>query len=141
RSSHGGHETGLGVHSSNDVVVSFRNIEVSRRVKPKLVRHVEARTGGRTAVATIALFTIPGDGRDLSSFEIQPTDALVVEIAEVQRPVRSNHETVRVIGLGGGVTRDSGAKHRMNFMRLRTRKGCNGQRSNYREALQHAAAP
>jgi hypothetical protein len=53
--------------------------------------------GRQSAVAAVRSLTVAGDGGRQVSFQIEPPDALVVKIAEVQHAIGPDHETVGIV--------------------------------------------
>ena len=108
-------DAGPRVDLPNHMIVALGDVEMSRGIELDLVRHVQRRVGGRPAIAGVALLAVAGDRRRSARLQVEPSDALIVEIAEVQRAVRSDHETVRVVDLPiriPGGTRADERRHR-----------------------------
>src|SRR5262245_23968941 len=95
------------IDSSNDVVISFGDVDVSNGIEAEFMGHVQARLRGWATVAAIAFLPVARNCDQPLRCEIQPSCALIVEIAEVQRSVRTDGEAVRIVYLGIGITRDS----------------------------------
>jgi hypothetical protein len=62
-----------------------------------LVRHVQRGRGRRSTVAAIGSLTAASDGSGATRFEIEPADALIVEIAEIQRPIGPDRQPVGIV--------------------------------------------
>lgn len=77
-----------------------------------------SRDGG-AAVAGVAPLAVSGDGRGRSRLAVQPSDALVVQIAEVQRAVGTDDHTVGIGDLSVGKSRVAGADNRGDGRPLR----------------------
>ena len=92
-------DAALRIHSPDHVVVALGDVEVPRLVELDFVRHVQGGLRGRPAVAVVALLSAAGDRRDGLRLRIEAADALVVEIAEVERAVGPEDEAVRVVHL------------------------------------------
>ena len=75
------------------------------------VRHVQRRVGGRAAVAGVARLAVAGEGGRPPRSQVEPADALVVEVAEDERAVRSEDDAVRVVHLLIGKARAARADH------------------------------
>src|SRR5262249_57123223 len=87
------------VQLANDVAVSLRNIQIAMTIEPNLVRHVQRRGGGRPTVACMATPPVTGDDGYFASAQIESADSLIVQVAEVQPSVWTNHQTIRVVHL------------------------------------------
>ena len=90
-------DAGPHVHLADRVVVALDDVEVAARVELDLVRHVQQGLGRRPAVAAVAPPAVAGDGRRGARRQTQAADHLVVEVAEVERAVRTDHDPVRVV--------------------------------------------
>jgi hypothetical protein len=61
------------------------------------VRHVQRRSRCRSAITAVRSLTVAGGGRRPMRLQIESSDPLVAQIAEVQPAIRSDDETVRII--------------------------------------------
>jgi len=93
------------------VVVAFDYVEVTLFVEANLVRHVERCGSSRTTVTRITTSSITGDCFCCSCFEVQTSDALIVEIAEVELTIRADDDAVGIIDLFFREARSAGADH------------------------------
>ncbi len=94
------------------VVVALRDVQVAEPIEPELVRHVQGRGRCRPAVAAVPTFAVAGDCCQPLRRKIEAPDALVVEIAEVQGAVGSDHQAVRIVHLRFGIAGHAGADER-----------------------------
>ena len=69
-------------------------------------RRSATRTG---PIAGIRPLAVAGNRRGSTSLQVEPPDALVVEVAEVERAVRPDREAVRVVDLPIRVAGRAGA--------------------------------
>ena len=93
-----GDDAGVCLDLSHHVVVTLGDIHVALGVERDLVGHVQRARKRRSAVPEIGPLTVAGYGRRLPCPEIEAPDALVVEVAEVQRVV-ADEDAVRVVHL------------------------------------------
>ena len=96
---HRGDDSGLHVDLADRVIVALDDVEVSPRIELDLVRHVQHGVRRRTAVAAVTPLAVAGNRRRPSRRQVQAPDHLVVEVAEVERAVRSDHHPVGVVDL------------------------------------------
>src|SRR5262245_39985429 len=108
---------GRAVDFSNDMVVTLGNVEMTARVELNFVRHVQRRRRRRSAVTGVAFLSAAGDGCQATRLEVEATDALIVEIAKVQRAVRTEDDAVRVVDLLIGKAAGACADERRNNRR------------------------
>ncbi len=102
---------GARVHLADDVVVALGDVEVPVPVEHRFVRHVQGGAGRRAAVAGVPLLAIAGDGGRAARPQVEPAEALVVEVAEDERAVRSEDDAVGIVHLLVGVARAARADH------------------------------
>ena len=84
RAGDGRDDPGRGIDLADAVVFSVRNVEVAGAVQRNPCGEVEPRRGGRAAVAAEAGHPRPGDGRDVSGSGIDPADAVVEQVRNVE---------------------------------------------------------
>src|SRR5260370_32169385 len=97
-----GDDAALHVYFADHVAVALGDIEVALRVEAQLVRHVERGANGRSAIARMTALAGTCDDNDALRGEVQPADALVVEIAKVQAAVGADDQAVRIVDLRVG---------------------------------------
>ena len=124
----GGDDAGDGVHPAHHVAVALDDVEMARAVELDLVRHVQGGLGGGTAVAVVAPLAVSSDGGRGPGLAVQPPDALVVQIAEVQRAVRADDDAVGIGDLCVGETRGAVADDGGDRGRLRVDEADEQQR-------------
>ena len=101
------------------MVVTLGDEQVAHAIEPQFVRHVERGRRRWSTVTAVSAFAAAGDRGQPLRGEVEPPDALVVEVAEVQAAVGSDHQTIGIVHLQIGVTRHTGADQR----RHRRRRG------------------
>jgi len=74
------------------MAVALSDINVAAAIEPQLVRHVQRGCCGGPAVAAIAALAAAGDGGQPLRQEIETPDALIVEVAEIQRAIWTDDE-------------------------------------------------
>ena len=104
-------DAGGRIDSSDRVAVPFDDIEVSDSVELDFMRHVEGGVGGGPPVAAVAALAVAGDRRRATGSQVETTDPLVVQIAEVQRAIRTHDDPIWVRDLRVGETRVPGSDH------------------------------
>src|SRR5437773_5102664 len=77
------------IHLPDGVVVAFDDVQIARAVEAELVRHVQRRLNGWSAVAGVATLAAAGNRGHRPGRQIQTADSLVAEVTEVQPTVRS----------------------------------------------------
>src|SRR5205823_2563601 len=82
-----------------DVAVSLDDVEVAVSIEAQLVGHVERRVERRAAVARVAALPVSDDAGDRLRGQVEAANPLVVEVAEVERAIRADHESERGIDL------------------------------------------
>jgi hypothetical protein len=70
------------------------------------VRHVQGGSSRRSAVAAISFLAVARDDSRSMRLQVEPADALIVQIAEVQRSVGSDDQTVWIVHFVIRITSD-----------------------------------
>ena len=100
------------IDPADDVAVALGDEQVAARIEPDLVRHVQRGRRRRPAVAGVPPLAAPRDRRHAPRGEIEPADALIVEIAEVQRAVGPDDEAIWIVDRGVRVAGRTGPDER-----------------------------
>ncbi len=97
---------------ADDMTVPLGDVEMAAAIEGDLVRHVQGAGRRRAAVAGVAALAAAGDIGRAARPQVEPPDPLVVEVAEVERPVRADDHAVRVVDLARRRGRDSRCRSR-----------------------------
>ena len=122
-----GNGAGLSVHLPHDAILHLDKVHVAGGVEAHLVRLVQPRRRRGAAVARVAGLAVAGDGGDGAGI-VDPADAVVAHVADVERAVGAATDAVGVVELclrgRSAVARESrlaGAGDGPDFGRRRTR--------------------
>ena len=97
RTGHGVDRAGFGIDLSNDGADHFDEVHVALTIETHLVRLVETRPRGGSAVTAVALLPVSRHGRDRAIVEVQTENAMVPHLADVQRSARSDLHAERLV--------------------------------------------
>jgi hypothetical protein len=97
---------------ADDVIVALCDVEMTTAIELNLVRHVQRRRRGLSAITAVFTLPVSRDRRQAARFEIEPPDPLVIEIAEVERAVRADDHAVWIVDLRVRIPRLSVANER-----------------------------
>jgi hypothetical protein len=87
------------------MVVALGDVQMTGRVELNFMRHVQRCRRRRTAIPAVGLPAVAGDGPGLTRNQVEAANPLIVQIAEVQRPIGPDHQAVRIIDFAIGVAR------------------------------------
>jgi hypothetical protein len=110
-------DAGLRIDPPNRMVVALGDVEMAGAVELDLVRHVQRRGDGRAAVAVVSRPPAAGDRRRPARVQIEPPDALVAEVAEIQGAIGSDRQAVGIVDLPIGVAGNAGSDQRRDRWR------------------------
>ena len=91
-------------HFANDVAVAFGDIDIPRPVESQFVWHVQGCFDRRSAIASISALAISGNSGQTFRPYVEPSNALVIEVTKIERPVRTDNQTVWIVHLNVCVT-------------------------------------
>src|SRR6185369_8546210 len=105
------------------MVVAFGDVQMAGRVELNFMRHVQRCRRRRPAIPAVGLPAVACDRPGLTRNRIEATDPLIIQIAEVQRPIGPDHQAVRVVDFAVRVARrtrtDEGRDRRTGGGRIR----------------------
>ena len=84
------------------MILHFDEEHVPGFVEANLVGLVERRLQGWPAIARVAFCSGPGDGGQLMALQVQAAHPVIANLAEVERAIRSDDETIGIVGLPRG---------------------------------------
>jgi hypothetical protein len=103
------------------MVVALGDVHVAGGVELNFVRHVQGGSGRRFAITAVGFLAVARDDGGSMRRKVEPADALIVQIAKVQRPVGPDHQTVWIVHLMIRITRRSDSDERRHGRRCRRR--------------------
>jgi hypothetical protein len=94
-----GHDTRFRVNPSNHMIITFSDVQVSRGIELNFVWHVQRRISGRGSITRVRSLSVTSNRCRAMCSQIKPSDALIIQVAEVQSAAWSDYETVGVVDL------------------------------------------
>src|SRR5262245_30954979 len=76
------------VDATDNVIPHFDEDHISISVEANFIRLIQFSLRCRTAIARIALFATAHDRRQLTRLQIQPSDSMILNFANIQCTVR-----------------------------------------------------
>jgi hypothetical protein len=87
------------VNPSNHMIITFSDVKVSGGIELNLVRHVQRRISGRGSITRVRSLSVTSNRCRSTCSQIKPSDALIIQVAEVQSAAWPDYETVGVVDL------------------------------------------
>src|ERR1700683_1250844 len=81
------------------MVLHLDEVHVAGLVEAQLVGLIEQSRCGGPAVAGVAFGSTTGDRREQMRFQIEPANAMIADLTEVERAIRSDHQTIGIVDL------------------------------------------
>ena len=97
RSRNGGYDAGLLVDAADDVGKSIDEEEIAFTIKAQFVRLIDEGFCRLTAIAAVAFDSCANYRRDFLGFQVKPSDCVIIDITKVERAIRADDETVRIV--------------------------------------------
>src|SRR5260221_9816115 len=96
----GGDDVGLRVDAADHMILHLDKIHIPRPVEANFIRLVQRGLSREPAVAGIALLAVPRHRGYYMGLQVQPANAMVSDLAKVERTVRSDCQPVRIVDQG-----------------------------------------
>ncbi len=87
------------VHATHHMILHLGEKHVAAAVEAHFVRFVEYGIQGGASIARVALLSAAGYRADAVGLQVQAADAVVADLAEIQRAVRACRQAVGIVDL------------------------------------------
>src|SRR4030095_6754421 len=100
RAGNGADRARLDIHTTDQVVLHFDEQQVAHFVEADFIWLIELGLRRRAAVARVPLRAAASDRRQLAAFQVQLTDAVIANLADIKRSIRPDLDAERIADVG-----------------------------------------